>query len=163
MVSNFDEDSKLDEFVVSSNYKNEKECIKYILKTLIDSLDGTSEEEKRSSFVDKYQSTIMYMFDMFGSLSSSTIELIKSEISSHVFDLLQKDSFYNLVKHYLDIDQGFEYDPEELRHHTDTIHDLLMNIIGLQTLAELMTGNGKRLISMHYPEVEYCLLKNYSE
>ena len=160
LIEAFDENSHVKDFQESEGAKNDKEYIQGLIKKITNSFDGATAEEKRVSYVEKYQSTIMYAFDLFASLSSSTISKIQEELPSHFFDLFDKDKFYELVKHYVDEDGGFEYKPDELKTHTNIVHSFLLETLGLETLTGLI-ANGERLISMHYPETVYCLLNNY--
>ena len=173
IVKGFDDKITLHPFTSSSDYKNEEEIIRYVLKAVVDSTKvdetGKSEDEikdeMRKNFCDYYQTAMMFMIRAFYTLKPETVEKIKNDIlgGSKIFDLLSEDTTYTLLKGYLDED-GMEYDDAELRVVSKQLSNFVMKV-GISLVGVLMSDSAKdsllRTIDFHYPEITYSLFANY--
>ena len=155
------------------NFTNCGELANFIINTL---LRYDSEEEKalgtRDAFVDNYGDAIKFIFSVIFNIKDTTKDAIIADIKAKVeespFSVLSLISTGEALRDYLEpfLDaDGLEYNDEELLNACTKATELVMGpgapMLLLVAATETRT-NLSRMIAMHYPLVNYILLKNYN-
>lgn len=167
-IKKYDETYELPAFTPNEEeYQNEQE----FASSLIDKVVTYDSEERpvktRKQFVDNAQGTFQYFMSMFFSLKDSTVDSLKTYLTTaEMWDLLpiiaSGEGMHDFFKPYLDED-GYQYDDAELLEQCTALQLLLTAGPGLIILSTYLASadNLTRAINMHYPEINFALLKAY--
>lgn len=167
-LKSFDSSLVIAPFQDDEKYHNDGELINYILSKVTTYSSDTAPlpMRTREEFVNNYQSTIQYALNLYFSLKSSTIstivDYVKEQGMLFIAGLLADDALYNFLKPYIDQD-GYPYVDEDLHFHCNNLKNMVTGpflfVISLAAThgLDLFT----RIISQHYPEVNYVLLSKY--
>ena len=161
----FDKNATLPEFVVSEGkYETEAEYINYIFTELLkEQSDPNKSLDTRERFVTNYQAKLGYLLGLFFTLDQSVVnQMLEAFNNMGMMDMLAlfgEDGIYNFIKPFLD-DNHVTYDDAQLKDACECIRGLL-NIARTSGIVGVNNNNIQRVVNMHYPEVNYVLLKNY--
>lgn len=155
-------DSELD-----PNYTNDAEFSQYLMKLLLRDDVPSYPMDTREHFVDNVQSIAQYFLKMFFFLGDATLAALMAVISTksqgELLGLISDgQALHDFLKPYLVLD-GYEFDDEEFLANCNTICNMIMSgpLSALLVLFAFAKENLNRAIYMHFPEMNYILLKNY--
>ncbi len=165
LLYNFDKNATIPSFVVSEGkYSNEAEYIQYIFTELLkEQSDANKSLDTRERFVNNYQVKLGYLLGLFFTLDQTVVNQIMEAFNNlgplDMFALLGQDGVYNFIKPFLD-DNHVTYDDAQLKTSCECIRGIL-NIARTSGLIGVNNSNIQRVVNMHFPEVNYVLLKSY--
>lgn len=166
LLYNFDKNATLPTFVISEGkYSTEQEYIKYIFTELLkEQSDPEKSLDTRERFVNNYQSKLGYLLGLFFTLDQSVVNQIMDAFNNmgpmDMLSLFAQDGIYNFIKPFLD-DNHVTYDDAQLKVSCDCLRNVL-NIARTSGIVGVNNNNIQRVVNMHYPEVNYVLLKSYA-
>ena len=158
-----------DEDEVVLNFATPQEFIEFLIKTILREQQGDDvylDMSTRENFVQNIQPTLQYITTMLFTLKPETVDSIITEVRSigitDIFSLLDDNGVYNFLKPFID-DDGADYNDAELLEHSEKIRNfILRDGMVLSAVALLYKDNVELAIDMHFPEINYVLLKNYN-
>lgn len=167
-------DVDMPEFTPGDDYSDPAQFLEYFIK----GVTGTAEDpsaaslESREKFYTTIQTRLTYLTEVLMKNNRAGLSALMQYISDNkdqlitiFFRWIADDGFYNDLKPILD-SCGTEYEPSELKTACTLLPSLYLNAnldIFLLTLEadESMQNNAMYIVSCHYPEVCYALLKGY--
>ena len=147
-------------------FENESAFVEFLIKTILNDEESEYKIQTREEFNAKASPALGYFIYMVMSLKSTTTDKIMADIKELGFGAISVissgEKLYNFLKPYLDED-GFTYDDEELLTHCTEVASLITKgpFGSLLLIAYGASDNLSRVVTMHYPEINYVLLKNY--
>lgn len=174
LLKEFDEEIDLPAFIpvsaVGAN-NGDREVLTFLLNQVFNkeedpSSDPTIYANTREQYVDNYQeglsSAIGYIFALSSETRSELIAALKEQATDIIGDQTG-EKLYLFIKDYLDKD-NIPYEDEKLRSDCATLLKAVGNLFGMiliyYYLSSDFANDLTRLITMHYPETAYVLLKN---
>ena len=149
------------------DYANEAEYAQYVMKLLLREEVDVYPMDTREHFVDNGQPIFQYFLKMVFSLKSATLTAIGAALATKsTSDLLSLivdgQNLHDFLKPYLTLD-GYQFDDDELLENCNIVSNMITAgpLSAVLLLYMLGQDNLNRAIYMHYPEINYILLKNY--
>ena len=119
----------------------------------------------RENYFKNYEATISYILKTFFTLKSSTLRKIQNDFADKntmfLLEFLKEDKLYEYLLPFI-AEDGIIFSEEELRYHCGVIVNFIKYPAAF-LLSDFMLykNNFSRMLSMHYPETAYVLMKNY--
>lgn len=160
-------------------YTNECELLDQLITNLLAEMEGAEDVSiaTREKYVDNMEPTITYLIGFFLDLPQNVLLALFASVSS-----LSEDELKTLIMQILFTDNGiytyvlkpvfdsveYQYDEETLSPNCATAErflksklNIILSFIDTQTMAldQEAVNNVMRVISIHYPEVVYALIK----
>lgn len=164
---------KLPKFKKTWEYESPKEFAQFLYKAIFKSRSSSIFVSKkdlidistRENYYNNLENTIKYAINFWFSMSYSTKSNILNAISDmSVLDyigLINADRLYNFLVPFIENDNNLNYNDEELKFHINTIINFaLSNEELIRDLKDVIT-NVVFMVSMHFPDTNYYLLKHY--
>ena len=180
IVKTFDSGIEIPEFIETdlNNHQyqsvtvhNDVELINFLLDYAftVEASDESTLANTREQYVANYETAISTMIGLIFSLSSSTLSELVADLSAKASDLSailaiisSGESMAEYLEPFLDKDE-VPYDADALPGYMEKLRNLAFVQFN-PVLSMVMFGTGSdasRLITVHYPEVIYSLMKNY--
>lgn len=175
MLATYDEKLVLPAFTKVDVFESDETIKNFLINYLIN-YDNSDEPEKmlatREQYVNNYSQTLQFVFSkiVFGLKSETKDALMadlmkkKGESITQILGLITNgETLYNYLKPFMDED-GIEYDDEKFKTACNKAVDFIMGpgVILLSIAQEERKNDLLRSVSMHFPVVNYVLLKNYT-
>lgn len=169
----FDKDIDMPKFVPyndltdsSRKVATEQEGIQSLITYL--SREGTDSDSElyfhtRQDYVDKVQHTLQTVFSIIFSVPAEVLTLMIEGAMENILTLLgSPEAICNFIMPFLDL-AGYAYDPDVLLADCIVVYKLAMtNVLAILPIVSggNMSDALKRATRVHFPEVDYILLKN---
>jgi len=120
----------------------------------------------RAHYYANYQSAITYLIELYFNLDQKAIDKVISEVKKiykekpiELMKLLSEDGLYNFLSPILD-EYKVSFDKTKLKDYTNVIVNFVTTA-GISVAASLVSNMSlaTRFMGMHFPEVNYALLK----
>ena len=177
ILAAYDEKLVLPEFAKVGGVFESDETIKNFLINYLISYDNSDAPEKmlatREQYTNNYSPTLQFVFSkiVFGLKAETKDALIadltadKDSVATKVLGLItDANKLYNYLKPFLDEDE-IEYNDDEFKAACNKTVDFLTgpaSALVLSLVAQEGRNDLLRSVSMHFPVVNYVLLKNYN-
>ena len=177
ILAAYDEKLVLPEFAKVGGVFESDETIKNLLLNYLISHDNSDAPEKmlatREQYTNNYSPTLQFVFSkiVFGLKAETKDALIadltadKDSVATKVLGLItDANKLYNYLKPFLDEDE-IEYNDDEFKAACNKTVDFLTgpaSALVLSLVAQEGRNDLLRSVSMHFPVVNYVLLKNYN-
>ena len=183
LVANFDSAIAIPAFTAKSGkYSNAQEFNAYFIELMLEDTGNEGSMHSRQDYVDHYQSDLSYLISLLFTLPPETNAKVMAALQDIGGDALSIISggnpLYQKVKTILDED-GVPYDDAKLESSTGKLCLFIrthFSILGGSLINELISiewglppsvgvnqatlDNISRAVTMHYPEITYCLISN---
>lgn len=158
----------LPSFTATSNFQNDQELLAYVLRVLLTDLGENGKDmHDRAHYYANYQSAITYLIELYFNLDQKVIDKVISEVKKiykekpvELMKLLSEDGLYNFLSPILD-EYKVSFDKTKLKDYTNVIVNFVTTA-GISVAASLVSNLtlATRFMGMHFPEVNYALLKD---
>ena len=183
LVANFDSNIQIPTFTAKSGkYSTQQEFNAYFIELMLEDTGNEGSMHSRQDFVNNYQNDLSYLIALLFTLPPETNAKVMAALQDIGSDalsiILGGNPLYEKVKNILDED-GVPYDDEKLEsstgklclfiksHFSWTGGSLINELVSIEWGLPPSVGvdqktmdNISRSVTMHYPEITYCLISN---
>ncbi len=149
-----------------------QEFINYVLQTLLKPkpLENANSEyvdiSTRAKYVENFQESAAFLFGLYSSFKTQTTKaIVESLLNMNLWqylELLNDNGIYNFIKPYIDADE-IVVDNDALKLHLKNAKNLILShTTELLEIALSGLSNFAYLIGLHYPDINFALLKSYT-
>ncbi|MBR5388768.1 MAG: hypothetical protein IK147_04850 [Clostridia bacterium] len=161
LLKAFDDGITLPKFIPNeSNFKTAADFPRYILKTLTNYTgEKTFALNDRNAYADNYEETVKYFmgiaYSLNGEKQAELLSAFSGKSMTELTGLLKDDNLYLFLSEYLT-----EEDQDLLKAHCKILAGFLRYpAFPILAAYPAYKNNFSRMLSMHYPETIYVLLK----
>ena len=183
LVANFDSQIVIPTFTAKSGrYDTEPQFIAHLLDGMLENTGDEGSMATRQEYVNNYQTDLAYLISMVFTLPPETSDKVMASLTNigaaDAFQIIiGNDPLHEKIEAVLDED-GIEYDKTKLESATGKLCTFIRSHFSLTggklinefieisiippsgSINQKMVDNVSRAVTMHYPEITYCLLAN---
>ncbi len=113
----------------------------------------------RELFAENYQRTIIFLMELFNKLSNRELNLIIDALKNNILSILfNEDALYETIYPILE-NNGYHYPSSDVKRHCSQIIKMIKGP-AVNVKYTLLNQNLQLMITNHYPDINYILLKN---